>query len=168
MDTVRVVPTDEKYIAGFNQCVDRVARERRYLGFVEGPPLEGTRAFVRAILDGAGIQVLAIADGDTVVGWCDIIRDQREGFRHCGHLGMGLLASARGKGLGARLARAAIDRAWKDGLERIELEVFASNERAIGLYRRLGFVTEGVKRRVRKLDGRYDDNVIMALIREPG
>jgi RimJ/RimL family protein N-acetyltransferase len=76
-----------------------------------------------------------------------------------------MLPEARGKGLGTRLARAAIDRAWSDGLERIELEVFASNERAIELYRRLGFVTEGVKRRARKLDGQYDDNVLMALMR---
>jgi hypothetical protein len=26
------------------------------------------------------------------------------------------------------------------------------------------FVTEGVRRRARKLDGQYDDNVVMALI----
>ena len=58
---------------------------------------------------------------------------------------MGLLPDARGKGLGERLARAAIGRAWAEGLERVELEVFASNERAIGLYRKLGFITEGVK-----------------------
>jgi RimJ/RimL family protein N-acetyltransferase len=49
-------------------------------------------------------------------------------------------------------------------MERIELDVFASNKAAIALYLKLGFVTEGVKRRARKLDGEYDDNVFMALI----
>ena len=53
------------------------------------------------------------------------------------------------------------------GLERIELAVFASNARAIALYERLGFVREGYKRRVRKVDGEYDDDVIMALFRDP-
>jgi RimJ/RimL family protein N-acetyltransferase len=43
------------------------------------------------------------------------------------------------------------------------LEVFASNARAIALYESLGFVREGLKRRVRKLDGRYDDDVMRAL-----
>lgn len=49
------------------------------------------------------------------------------------------------------------------GLERVELEVFASNAPAIALYEKMGFVTEGVKKRARKLDGLYDDVVQMAL-----
>ena len=163
--SIRVLPTAEQYIAGFHRCVDMVARERRYLGFVAGPPLDVSRGFVKALLDGAGIQFVAVDAGDEVVGWCDIVRNPLEGFRHCGKLGMGLLPAVRGKGLGERLARAAIDRAWEDGLERIELEVFASNGRAIDLYRRLGFVTEGIKHWARKLDGQYDDNVFMALMR---
>jgi RimJ/RimL family protein N-acetyltransferase len=42
--------------------------------------------------------------------------------------------------------------------------VFASNTRAFALYERLGFVREGLKRRARKLDGGYDDDVLMALL----
>ena len=49
------------------------------------------------------------------------------------------------------------------GIERVELEVFASNTGAINLYRQLGFVVEGTKKRARKLDGEYDDDVLMAL-----
>src|SRR4051812_33719543 len=62
--------------------------------------------------------------------------------------------------------RYAIDRAWNSALERIELEVVASNEPAVGLYRKMGFVTEGVKRHGRKLDGVYDDIIVMALSRQ--
>jgi hypothetical protein len=47
MDEVRIVPTGEQYAAGFNAVVDAVARERRYIGFVAGPPLESTREFIR-------------------------------------------------------------------------------------------------------------------------
>lgn len=166
METIRIVPTDEKYVEGFHHCLAVVARERQYIAFVEAPPLEGMRAFVQALRAGAGIQFLAIEDGDVVLGWCDILLNPREGFRHCGQLGMGLLPQARGKGLGGRLAAAAIERAWEEGLERIELEVFASNERGLRLYRKLGFAVEGVKRRARKLDGFYDDNVLMALTRD--
>ena len=79
---------------------------------------------------------------------------------------MGLLPHVRGQGLGRRLAEAAIERAWADGLERIELEVFGSNFPAMNLYQRLSFVVEGVKRRARKLDGVHDDIIIMALLRE--
>jgi ribosomal protein S18 acetylase RimI-like enzyme len=97
------------------------------------------------------------------VGWCDIVRNPYEGFRHVGRLGMGLLPDYRRRGVGRQLAGQAIEAARQIGIERIELEVFASNTVAIALYRALGFVTEGTKRRARKLDGEYDDNVVMAL-----
>jgi ribosomal protein S18 acetylase RimI-like enzyme len=164
MDKVDIVPTEERYAEGFNAVVDAVARERRYIGFVEGPSLESTREFVRSILGGAGVQLLAVNSNDLVVGWCDIVRNPQEGFRHAGRLGMGLLPEYRGQGLGRRLVTQAIGAAREAGIERIELEVFASNEPAVALYQALGFVAEGIKRRARKLDGRYDDNVFMALL----
>ena len=70
---------------------------------------------------------------------------------------MGLLPEYRGKGLGRKLAERAISDARARGIERIELEVFASNTRAIQLYEKLGFAHEGVKRKGRKLDGAYED-----------
>ena len=164
MNDVHLVPTALTYVDSFNAVVDVVARERRYIGFVEGPSIESTRGFVRRILAGAGVQMLAITSADTVVGWCDIMRNPHEGFRHVGRLGMGLLPGYRGQGMGRRLAVQTIGAARQVGIERVELDVFASNASAIALYRTLGFTTEGIKRRARKLDGQYDDNVFMALL----
>ena len=163
-DDIRIVPTSEEHIAGLQRCVDAVARERRWIGFLEGPPLGQTRAFVEMILRGAGVQFVALNAADEVVGWCDALRLDQETFRHGWRLGMGLLPAVRGRGVGRRLAEAAIAAAKAQGAERIELEVFASNVRAIALYETLGFVREGVKRRARKLDGEYDDVVLMALL----
>ena len=164
MTDVRILAMREEYADRFNAVVDKVARERRYIGFVEGPSLESTRDFVRRVLAGGGIKLLALTPDDRVVGWCDIIRNPIEGFRHVGRLGMGLLPEHRGQGLGRRLATEAIRAAREAGIERIELEVFASNEPAIALYQALGFATEGIKRKARKLDGSYEDNVCMALL----
>src|SRR6266850_2275335 len=166
MDEVRIVPTGEQYAERFNAAVDAVARERRYIGFVEGPSVESTREFVRGILGGAGVQMLAVTTKDAVVGWCDIVRNPHEGFRHVGRLGMAFLPEYRGRGLGRRLVAQTIGAARQAGIERVELEVFASNERAIAFYQAVGFVIEGVKRRARKLDGQYDDNVLMALLEQ--
>ena len=163
-DDIRIVPTTEAHVAGLQRCVDAVARERRWLGFLEGPPLAATHAFVDMILRGAGVQFVALDDADEVVGWCDIVRIDQETFRHAWRLGMGLLREVRGRGVGRRLADVAIAAAKAQGAERIELEVFASNTRAIALYEKLGFVREGVKQRARKLDGEYDDVVVMALL----
>ena len=109
----------------------------------KGRHSKGTRQFIQRLVDGFGIQMLAVTPTNTVVGWCDIIRNPHEGFRHVGRLGMGLLPEYRGRGLGRQLAVHAIRAARQMGIERIELEVFASNTAAIALYRALGFVTEG-------------------------
>lgn len=166
MSTIRVVATSEDYADGFSAVLDAVARERKYIGFVEGPSPEITRTFVQEIINGSGVQMLAVTQTDRVVGWCDIIRNPHEGFRHVGRLGMGVLADYRGQGVGKQLAIRTIEAARQAGMERIELEVFASNRAAIALYAALGFATEGTKSRARKLDGQYDDNVLMALIEE--
>jgi putative acetyltransferase len=45
---------------------------------------------------------------------------------------------------------------------RLELTVFADNDRAIALYRRFGFVEEGRHRGFAMRDGRYVDALAMA------
>ena len=149
----------------FWQAIDMVARERRYLLFLQAPPIESTRRFVEQIIEKGWSQFYAIHDG-RVVGWCDILRNEHEGTRHCGHLGMGILPDYRGMKIGTRLISETIADAISKGITRIDLEVFASNTRAIALYRKMGFIEEGRKRRVRFLDGEYDDNVVMALVSE--
>ena len=163
MADIRIIPTAEEHVRGFHAAVDVVARERRYIGLVEAPPIESSLAFVRAMRAGGGVHVVAVAEQGEVVGWCDIARHAREGFQHCGRLGMGVVPAFRDRGIGRRLATAALEAAWSAGIERVELEVFTSNRRAIALYEKLGFVIEGVKHRARKLDGRYDDELFMAL-----
>ena len=167
MTEFRLAELTDDHIEGFRQCVGLVARERRYLGMVDVGPIEGTRAFVESVRAGNGVHLVVLDALGAVVGWCDISRPMIEGFRHTGRLGMGLLPHVRGKGVGRQLAQRALDLARERGVERVELEVFATNTRAIRLYERLGFVHEGVRRRARKLDGQYDDNVLMGLVFEP-
>ena len=80
-----------------------------------------------------------------------------------GNLGMGVLPSHRGQGIGRRLLEATIEGASKSGLEKIELSVYARNTAAINLYRKLSFEEEGIKKRGRLADGIYDDVLLMAL-----
>jgi RimJ/RimL family protein N-acetyltransferase len=161
---VRLIESSERYTSKFRAALDRVARERTYLMLLEAPPAEMTALFIRSVLENGGVQILAVTTDDDVVGWCDINRSDRAGWQHSGVLGMGLLPEYRGQGLGRQLAERAISDARAKGIERIELEVFASNANAIRLYEQLGFAHEGIKRKARKLDGAYDDLVLMALL----
>jgi hypothetical protein len=46
MASVEIVPIAQDHIESFHRALDFVARERRYLAFLEAPPLESMRAFV--------------------------------------------------------------------------------------------------------------------------
>ena len=162
VQNIKIVLIAEEYIEGFHRCLDSVARERRYLAFVQAPPFESAREFVLSNIANNVPQFVALS-GNDVVGWCDISPMRREGFTHCGTLGMGVREDFRRLGIGTRLLEQTIGEAREMGLERIELEVFASNAAAIKLYEKAGFVVEGVKEKGRKLDGEYDDLVGMAL-----
>lgn len=159
---LRILPIAEEHIEGFHRCLGSVVRERRYLAFVKTPPLEAARRFVLSNIAGNVPQFVAL-HGEDVVGWCDISPFRREGFAHCGSLGMGVRKDHRRLGIGESLLEHALAAARELGLERVELEVFASNTPAIRLYEKAGFVVEGTKTKGRKLDGEYDDLVQMAL-----
>jgi RimJ/RimL family protein N-acetyltransferase len=148
----------------FWRALDLVARERQYLLFTEAPPLEKTRGFVSDLIKKGSSQFFAVSGSD-VVGWCDIIRGERIGMTHSGHLGIGVVPSHRSQGIGRRLLQETIHDSFSKGLERVELEVFASNHRAIQVYLQFGFIEEGRKRKARFIDGKYDDFIMMSLLK---
>jgi predicted N-acetyltransferase YhbS len=69
----------------------------------------------------------------------------------------------RRRGIGRQLMETYLRQASEAGLENVELEVYPDNQFAVLLYKQFGFVEEGLRRRARKLDGRYQDIELMAL-----
>ena len=62
-----------------------------------------------------------------MIGWCDITRNQLDGFRPVRRLGMGVHAKYRGQGIGQRLLQRCLEQAAEQGVEKVEIEVFADN-----------------------------------------
>jgi len=158
-----VVQIAERHIPGFRAAVDSVAREKRYLAMLRGFPLKMTREFVRANIRNRNPHFVAL-DGRKVIGWCDVLRVPRHTMAHSGVLGIGIVEGYRAQGLGRALIDAALARARKSGLTRVELTVRKDNRRAIALYRKVGFVSEGIKRAAFRVDGRYYDLLSMAVL----
>ena len=159
----QIVPIKPEHVESFHLALDTVSRERRYLAFLEAPPLEKTREFVLGCIERSDPQLVALL-GDEVVGWCDIVRHQRPIHSHRGTLGMGIVPTHRGRGLGLRLINETIGKARDAGIVRIELTVHANNYRAISLYEKVGFVREGTQRDAIRIDGEYGDSIAMAII----
>lgn len=160
---IEIVPIQRRHVPGFRAVLDAVARERRYLAFLEAPPLDRVRRFVLGNLRSGTAQFVAL-DGDAVVGWCDVTPKLHETLRHSGTLGMGVAPTHRGRGIGARLIATTLDAAAANGLSRIELMVRTDNAPAIALYRRSGFELEGTCRRYLKVDGAWHDAYLMARV----
>ena len=164
---IDVVPIAANHIEGFRAVLDLVANERRYLAMTEAPPLESVRDFVLANIDKGNPHVVAIDHG-RVVGWCDITRKSRGVLQHSGVLGMGLLPSHRGLGIGKRLLARALASAWSSAFTRVELTVYEENAAAIALYESLGFEREGLMRNYALIDGLYRHAFLMAIIDPEG
>ena len=163
MSEILIRPIALADIEQFQRVTDAVMRERKYLAFVEGFPIDEAALFVARNMRLRNPQIVAEHDGD-IVGWCDIRRESIPVYSHTGHLGMGVLAKYRGQGLGERLIRAAIEAARETGFERIELSVYGRNVPGMALYRKVSFVHEGTRVRGKKLDGEYDDVHMMGLL----
>lgn len=160
MNAIAIAPIDGQHIVSYRECVGSVAREKRFLPMREAFPLEEVEGFVLGNIANGFTHFVAL-DGAKVVGWCDIVPKEAEFLRHVGRLGMGVLREYRGHGIGTALIRRALIHAKAAGLEKVELEVFASNASAIALYERHSFEREGLLRRAGKIGGIYDDVVIM-------
>jgi ribosomal protein S18 acetylase RimI-like enzyme len=165
---VRIRPIRKSDAPAFREVLDAVSRERTHLAFVEAPPLADVLAYVAERIKKKDVQIVAERAGE-LVGWCDVVRLELPGFGHSGRLGMGVVRHHRGAGIGSALLAEALRRARENGLTRVELEVFASNRAAIGLYRKYGFRMEGKKIGARILDGGPEDLAVMGLrLGEPG
>jgi ribosomal-protein-alanine acetyltransferase len=96
---------------------------------VASDPGSVVRAAFVADADG---EVVGFSVGKLVAGVCELES-------------MAVACEARGRGIGAALVTAVTDWARANGGDRIELEVRASNARAIRLYERSGLCREGLR-----------------------
>lgn len=154
----------ESDVEGFKDALSSVVSERKYLLTLDLPLSDNVEKFIRANIEKNHAEYVALIQSE-IVGWADIIPHEKEALRHTGVLGIGVVAEHRGKGIGKELLKRVVIDAWKNGLTRLELEVFASNVGAIALYEKFGFKHEGIKLNGRLIDGQYRDVCIMAQCR---
>lgn len=108
------------------------------------------------------------ADG-RMIGQCGLFGfDQFKGVAHRCELGIAIGDKEYwGKGYGREAITLLVDYAFTHwNVQRVGLQVLATNERAIRAYQAVGFVQEGRLRRYMWSNGSYVDGVCMSILRE--
>jgi [ribosomal protein S18]-alanine N-acetyltransferase len=139
--------------AGMKAVVD----EGRWLATESATELELANRFRQAILEGDPVLVLEEDGG--IIGALGMHSGGPPGVLS---LGMWVLSQHRGRRGGQMLMEAALA-ARPEHVHKIELEVWPDNDAAIGLYRKMDFEEEGLRRdHYRRRDGSLRSSLIMA------
>lgn len=112
--------------------------------------------------DGRSSVLLVAEIGGKVVGAADAHRGAQVKNAHVAELGIALRKEARGLGLERALMETLVDWARAVGVRKLNLNVSRTNQRAIALYRRVGFEEEARLQGQVILQGVPVDLVIMS------
>lgn len=106
--------------------------------------------------------LIIVAEAEGVIGLLNFKAMRRKRLAHHGSLGMSVHPDWRGRGVGFALLSKLIEWARANPrLSCVRLQVIADNERALGLYRKLGFVEEGRRRDFINYGDRVVDDILM-------
>lgn len=132
-------------------------------------PADQRAARIAELAEADGSLMVVAMSGEVMVGELSFSAHKPARMAHHGHFGIGIRSTWRGVGLGETMVRLLID--WASAhpkLEKVCLGVFAENEPAIALYRKLGFTEECRRRKEFKMGpGRYIDDIQMSLWVKP-
>ncbi|CAN5809747.1 GNAT family protein [soil metagenome] len=108
--------------------------------------------------------IVAAAESE-IAGYVEAEGGEFRRNRHSAMVTAGVRRVYAGQGLGSRLFQALIDWADGAGVIRLELTVMTHNVAAAGLYRKFGFLPEGVRSCSLRVDGKCVDEIAMARAR---
>ncbi|WP_110945240.1 GNAT family N-acetyltransferase [Paenibacillus phocaensis] len=145
----------------------RLDEETKFMLYEPGErttTVEAQRDRIHAILSEGRSTILVGELQGELVGYLAVFGGNANKTKHVGYLVIGIVEAHTGKGLGTSLFQAA--EAWRaqTGLTKFELTVMVPNERAVALYKKMGFEIEGVKRNSIRMDGNYVDEYYMGKI----
>jgi RimJ/RimL family protein N-acetyltransferase len=107
------------------------------------------------------INVVANVDGKVIANG-EVTRGRYKDTRRHGHLGLSMISSYRGQGIGRRMIETLVGESRKAGLRTLDAEFLAENEPARRAYEKGGFRQAGIIPNKVFRDGKYFDGLIMA------
>ncbi|MBQ7060687.1 MAG: GNAT family N-acetyltransferase [Clostridia bacterium] len=156
------VPEDAEALIAY---LNTIGGESDNLSFGAGEftiPIEREREFLKTTLEKDKSCLLVVLRGDRLIADGSVSQKPRR-MGHRAELGISVLRSEWGRGVGTLLMEALIAYARDHGLEYLDLEVRSDNEKAIRLYKKLGFTVCGTIPGYMKVNGENHDVLTMCL-----
>ncbi len=144
-----------------------IGGESNFLTFGAGEfgiSIEEEESFIEKVLKKENdLFIVAEIDGE-IIGSLNFSGGLRERTAHVGEFGMSVLKKYWGNGIGEELIKYLINWSKDSGIIRkINLRVRTDNERGIYLYKKLGFLEEGLLRRDFVINDKFYDSLLMGL-----
>ncbi|MDN4616475.1 GNAT family N-acetyltransferase [Paenibacillus sp. PsM32] len=122
------------------------------------------RDMIRYALRSANSNIFLAEHEGQIIGYLEAIGGKVARNRHSVYIVVGVLQEYANRGIGRRLFQTMIHWAQDRHLHRLELNVQGNNERALHLYRSLGFRIEGIQKNALVVEQRYVDLIQMGLL----
>ncbi|MDA4129571.1 MAG: GNAT family N-acetyltransferase [Thaumarchaeota archaeon] len=160
---ISVRKATEKDLPSILRNIRRVAREEIYIA-TEKVNDATKKYYLERMSDASSLTLVAVFQ-DRIIGALNLWPYWNlKKTRHVSNLGMHVIDEYRNKGVGSALMRHTLDwAAERQSIEKISLGVFSTNQVALNLYMKFGFVVEGILRKQHLIRGKYVDEIEMAL-----
>ena len=143
--------------------IRELSEEKIYLLMEPGETpktIEEEERFISAYHRDGRRLIVCVLDGK-IVGSADCRIGNLNKTRHTASFGVAVRKEYRRRGVGTALMKEVMKWAKEQGAEKLWLSVFSTNERAIALYKKLGFRVECIRKGQFKVKGKYVDEVVM-------
>ena len=154
-DSEKLIKTAKSYIANSEHIL---MTDKEF-----NPTIEQEVKWIQSFINNPNSLLLLAVYDNEIIGNIDLTANTREKLSHTGVIGISIVKAWRGLGVGKALLESVIK--WSQAhstLLKLWLEVFANNENAIALYKKVGFIEEGKQKNFIKIgENKFVDNIIM-------
>ncbi|AKO92083.1 GNAT family N-acetyltransferase [Priestia filamentosa] len=118
--------------------------------------------FIAEVEQNNHMYVVAEVEGE-VLGIARVLRGEIKMKRHTGLFRTWLISKAQGMGIGKQFMNYTLNWCIENNLHKLSLTVFASNEVAYQLYKKVGFEQEGIMKEQAYFHNEYVDEIYMSI-----
>ena len=127
--------------------------------------IENEKIWINDFIKNSNSLLLVAEYESQIIGMLFFVPNSKKKNSHTGEFGVNVHPEFQGIGIGRKLIQMLIDWAKENSkIEKVTLSVFATNKKAIQLYRNLGFIEEGrLVKSIKQISGEYVDTLLMYL-----